>query len=899
MTWMGELWRQLRYRLSGARFDRDLAEEMRLHLDLRAADKQARGMPPNAAQAAARRQFGNTTQLQESSRAAWGWARLDSWRQDVRYGLRTLAANPGFTLTAVLSLALGIGANTAIFSILNAVLLRSLPVEDPQRLVQLKLGAEGDGELTNPIWEQVRDRQQAFSGTLAYAPDRFDLADGGESRYAVGLWVSGDFFRVLGVPAIQGRVFTSDEDRRGAAPLAVIGYNFWKRNFSGDPAVIGRTVRLNRHAFEIVGVTPPWFRGLDADWGYDVAIPLACNPILHPGHSSLDERADWWLRILGRMPAGETLVQARDRMRAIAPEIFRATLPQEFPADAQNQYLKNSFFLKPAATGFSEMGAQYRTALLTVMAIVGLVLLIACANIANLLLARAAARQREFSVRMAIGAGRARVVRQLMTESLLLAALGAGTGLLFASWGSRLLVRMISTRRHPLDIDLSLDPRVLAFTIGAAMLTAFLFGLAPALRATRVDLNQVMKENMRAAMRASARFNAGKVLVAGQVALSLLLLVAAGLFLGTLRNLWSVDPGFTRHNILVITADLEPAAVPAARRANTYREILGRLRALPGVAAAASSMLTPISPEGWAQPVNPEGVAAAKSPRERLMFFNRISPGYFATLRTPLLLGRDFNDGDTLPGPKAMIVNESAARGFFGATNPLGKTIGMDSMDRNKDEIYQIVGVVKNTKYNRINEEERRIGYLADAQDAEPDAHIRFTVRSDVPVETLIPAARAAIGGVNRGISLEFRDLETQVSESLLLPRTVALLSSAFGSLALLLAMVGLYGITSYAVTRRKGEIAIRMALGAPRGSVVRMMLRDVVALLALGMAAGLAASLATGRLVASLLFGVRPGQPLQLAAAALILAAATAVAAYVPARRAARLDPMAALREE
>jgi putative ABC transport system permease protein len=892
MKWIGELWRQLRYRFSGARFDADLAEEMRLHLDLRAADKQTGGLTPDAAHMAARRQFGNATRLHESSRDAWGWTRLDSWRQDIRYGVRTMAANPGFTATAVLSLALGIGANTAIFSILNAVLLRSLPVEDPQRLVQVRPGVDGDDEFTNPIWEQVRDRQQAFSGALAYAPDRFDLADGGESHYAVGLWVSGDFFRVLGVPAIAGRIFSRDEDRRGTVPIAVISYQFWKRNFDGNADAIGKTVRLNRHIFEIVGVTPPWFRGLDTDWGFDVAVPIACEPIFHPDHSALDERAEWWLRILGRMLPGESIEQARDRMRAIAPGIFRATLPSDFPADMQNQYLRNSFFLKPAATGFSEMGAQYRTALFTLMAIVGLVLLIACANIANLLLARATARQREFSVRMAIGAGRARVVRQLMTESLLLSICGTAAGLLLALWGGRLLIHLISTTRHPLDIDLSLDSRVLAFTVGAAILTAVLFGFAPALRATRMELNQVMKENTRTALRASSRFSLGKTLVAGQVALSLVLLIAAGLFLGTLRNLWAVDPGFTRHNILIVAANVQQAAIPAAKRVNTYREILDRLRALPGVASAASSLITPISPEGWAQPVKPEGIVA-KSPRDTLMFLNRISPGYFATLRTPMLLGRDFGNRDELNAAKTIIVNESAARQFFGAANPIGKTIGIDA------DVYQIVGVVKDTKYNRINEEVRRIGYLAAGQDAEPRPTIRFTLRSDVPAETLIPAVRAAIGDVNRGISLEFRNLESQVSESLLLPRTVALLSSVFGSLALLLAMVGLYGITSYAVTRRKGEIAIRMALGAPRQSVVWLMLRDVVMLLALGMAAGLAASLAAGRLVTSLLFGVQPRDPMQLAGAAAILAAATALAAYVPARRAARLDPMAALREE
>ena len=888
MDWLNECIRRLRFRLRGARFDQDLVEEMRLHVDLRAAEAGDR--------AAAQRLFGNATQLRESSREAWGWTMLDTLRQDLRYGLRMLASHPGFTATAVLSLALGIGANTAIFSILDAVILRSLPVEDPQRLVQIRPGPSGDDEFTNPIWEQVRDHQQAFSGVLAFSPDRFDLAGGGESHFVQGLWVSGSFFGVLGVPAIRGRVFTggnAGEDRRGSPPLAVISYSFWQRNFAGDANVVGKTVRLNRHAFEIVGVTPPWFRGLDVDQSFDVAIPIACEPILHAGHSSLDERASWWLRILGRLPAEERLQQAGDRMRAIAPAIFRATLPGEFPAEIQKEYLTHSFFLQPAATGFSEMGAQYRTALLTLMAITGLVLLIACANIANLLMARSAARQREFSVRMAIGAGRARVVRQLMTESLLLAALGAGAGLLLASWGGRLLVHLISTTGHPLEIDLSPDPRVLAFTFAISLSTAVLFGFAPALRATRIELNRVLKESARAALHGATRFNFGKALVTFQVVLSMVLLVGAGLFLGTLRNLLTVDPGFTRHNILLIAADIQQTAVPVARRAAIYREIRERLQAIPGVAAAASAILTPISPQGWAQTARPQGMAAG-SPQDLLVFLNRVSPGYFKTLRTPLLLGRDFNERDDLHSPKVMLINEATARQFFGAADPLGKTIALDNND-----IHQIIGVVKDTRYNQINEQPRRIAYVACGQDAEPGPSMRFAVRSDVAVGTLIPAVRSAISGVNRDISLEISDFEAQVSESLLQPRIVALLSSVFGTLALLLAMVGLYGITAYAVARRRAEIGVRIALGARPGSVIRLMLRDLALPLAVGISMGLGVSLAAGRLVTSLLYGIRPNDPAHLAVAAPILASAAALAAYLPARRAARLDPMIALREE
>lgn len=901
MNWLGEFFRRLRFRLSGSRFDQDLADEMQLHLDLRAAEKQAAGMDPNAAEAAARRQFGGETQLHEISREAWGWTLLDTLKQDIRYAARTLVANPGFTATAVLSLALGIGANTAIFSILNALMLRSLPVEDPQRLVQLKL--DNNPTLNNLIWEQVRDHQQAFSGALAYAVDRFDLSEGGDSHFAEGLWASGDFFRVLGVPAIQGRMFTTDDDQRGGGregAVAVISYNFWKQNFLGDPSVIGKTVRLNRRKFEIVGVTPPWFTGLDVDRRYDVAIPIGCEPMLHTAPSALDERDWWWLTILGRLPQGESILQAQDRMRAIAPEILRTALRPRFTGRGQKNYLKSSFTLHPAGTGFSETGRQYRTALFTLMAIVGMVLLIACANIANLLLARSAARRRELSVRMAIGASRWRVVRQLMTESLLLALSGASAGFLLAVWGSRLLVRLLSTAGRPLEIDLSPDFHLLAFTMAVTILTAFLFGLAPALRATRIELNHALKEQARGAVRGSTRFHLGKALMAGQVALSLVLLVGAGLFLATLRNLLSIDPGFSRHNVLLVNADVQQIAVPKTQRTRMYTEILARLRAFPGVVSAADSTLTPMSRQGWNGILHPEGYSA-KSKLDTLVYFNRVSPEYFRTIQTPILIGRDFSDRDDLNSPKVMVVGESAARQFFGSANPIGKTMATDPLGggTGRQETYEVIGVVKDVKYNRIDEKPRRTAYLASGQDDNPWPAIHFEIRSDGPVEALIPSIRSAISSVNRDLSLEFRNFETQVNESLLQPRIVALLSSIFGSLALGLAMVGLYGITTYSVARRKAEVGIRMALGAQRRSVIWLILRDMVLLLAIGMALGLAASLAAGRLIVSLLYDVRPNDPVHLAVATVTLAAATAIAAYLPARRAARLDPMVALREE
>ncbi len=880
--------------------ERELDEELQFHLDAEAEERLDAGLSSREAKLAARRDLGNAGLVRESTREVWGWMWLERIGQDVHYALRTMGKNRGFTATAVLSLALGIGANTAIFSILNAVILRSLPVEDPQQLVQIRLGEGGDGEVTNPIWEQVRDHQQAFSGVLAYSPDRFDLADGGESHFAEGLWVSGDFFRVLGVPAIRGRVFTKDDDQRGQGQgaLAVISYGFWQRNFAGDPNVAGKTIRLNRHTFEIVGVTPPWFRGLDADRSYDVAVPIASDPILRADGGTLDSNFNWWLLMMGRLGPGVSLPQPRDRMRAISAEILRTTMPSGMPPRSQKEYLDASLVVRPGATGFSNTGDRYRTALFTLMAIVGLVLLIACANTANLLLARASARQREFSVRMAIGASRSRIIRQLMTESLLLSISGACMGFLVALLGSKLLVRLLSTSDHPIDIDLSPDPTVLGFTIGVTVLTAFLFGFAPAFRGTHLALNQVLKESARGALKSSTRFHLGKALVAGQVALSLVLLAGAGLFLGTLRNLLTVDAGFSRHNILLVNANVQQAALGKPERIRTYREILERLRSLPGVMSAADSVITPLGGRGWGGLTFPEGFAP-DSKRDSLVFLNRVSPGYFKTMSTPLLLGRDFNDRDDLHAPRAMIIGEYTARYYFGKANPIGKTIGMDKPANGPpNEIYHVVGVVKDAKYTTIDAAVQRTAYLASGQDPDPP-FLNYEIRSERPVEELIPSIRAVISGVNHGISLEFRNFETQINESLLQPRIVALLSSIFGLLALLLAMVGLYGITMYSVARRKGEIGVRMALGAQAQSVVWLMLRDVAVMLVAGMSVGFAVSLGAGRLVKSLLYGVQPNDPVQLAGAAIILAVATAIAAYIPARRAARIDPMAALREE
>jgi predicted permease len=887
----GELWRRFQFLLHRKSFEQDLAEEIRLHLDLRAMDE--------GSERAARLHFGNASLLRETSREAWGWTFMETLWQDIRYALRDLKASPGFTAVAVLSLALGIGANTAIFSILNAVMLRSLPVEDPSRLVQVKMG--GDSSYTNPLWEQIRDHQTGFSGMLAFSRDRFDLSSGGVSQFAQGLWVSGNYFHVLGVPALRGRVFTAEDDRRGggaSGPVAVISYAFWKEHFAGDPGVIGRILHLNRHPFQIVGVTPEWFHGLDLDRRYGVAIPIACDPIMHADGSWLDARSIWWLTILGRLAPGVSFEQAQARVKSISPGVFQATLPPNWDAGDKEDYLSHTLSVHPAATGFSGTGTSYRAALFALMGVVGLVLMIACANVANLLLARAAARQRDIAVRLAIGAGRFRLVRQLLTESFVLSALGAAAGLAFALWGSRLLIHLLSASGKELEFDLSIDAHLLLFTLGVATLTGLLFGLLPALRATRVSPNQTLKEGARGLVTGSSKFNLRNALVIAQIALTLILLVGAGLFITTMNHLLHVDAGFDTHNVLIASVDMLPTGVAQEQRRPLFAAMLDGVRQVPGVSAASSSVMTPISHFGWNEWTYPVGKKATSREDENV-YLNRISAGYFRTMGTPLLLGRDFSQADTVSSLKSIILSETTAHVFFGTDSPLGKMVGMENGPGKRDAL-QVIGVVKDAKYEALNQSASfKTAFLAASQDPKPWASVSFEIRSNLSPDKIRPAVRDAITKVNHTASIEFHSFETQVNDSLRQQETVALLSGFFGALALLLAMIGLYGVTAYSVVQRQGEIGIRMALGAQQRAVLWLVMRDVALMLGVGTMIGAAASLALTRLVATLLFGVKANDPATLAVAALGLAIASVAAAYAPARRAARLDPVRALRNE
>jgi putative ABC transport system permease protein len=817
----------------------------------------------------------------------------DTLIQDLRYALRALRSAPGFAAVAILSLALGIGANTAIFSLIDSVMLKTLPVSHPEQLLQVRTPAGFDDVFTNPLWEQIRDRQDVFATLFAYSRTRYNLATGGEVRNVEGSRVSGQYFETLGVQAVLGRTLTAADDKRGCAGTAVLSHDFWQRAYAGRTDVIGQTISLNGHPFEIVGVTQPGFSGIEIGSAVDVTAPICTDAIVDPTTNSLDKRGDWWLRIIGRPKPGISAAQATARLNTLAPEIFKATLPPNLlHADQQAKYLAGTFNTAPASSGVSGVRSQYRLALLTLMVVVGVVLLIACANVANLLLARGAARQREIAIRMALGSGRARLIRQLLTESLLLSFGGAALGVVFAQWGTRLLINLLSTSRSSVFLDLSVDRRMLAFTAGVAFLTGLLFGLAPAWRGTRVQPQNAMKANARGVIEGPG-FGLAKTLVMIQVALSVVLLVGAGLMLGTFWKLSSLDMGFDRQNVLLVRLDLGNANYPPERRPAAYQEMLDRVRAIPGVRSASMSGQVPIGRGSWNEELDVEGYTP-KSRGDVSVLYNSVTPGYFDTLRTPLVMGRDFNQYDTPQSPSVAVVNESFARRYYGFANPVGKRFRWRPGAKLSAPV-EIVGVVKDAKYVSLREKPSPTMFIPEAQ-VGPRGFANIEIRADTDV---VPPVKAAIEAVNRDISLQFAMFSVQIEESLVRERLLATLSGFFGGLALLLAIIGLYGVMSYNVARRRNEIGIRMALGAEQSRVLRMVLGEVGVLVFIGLAIGIAAALATTRFVQSFLYGLTPNDPWVLSSAAAVLALVAVVAGYLPARRASRLDPMTALREE
>ena len=831
---------------------------------------------------------------------------METILKDLRFGLRQLRLNPTFTIVAVLSLALGIGANTAVFQLIDAIRLQALPVQKPQELAYIDFakGSNRSGwfssrsaRLTYAQWEEILRRQESFSGTMAWSATQFNLAQGGRARYAEGLYVSADFFSLLGVPAVIGRTFAAEDDRPGCgSPGAVISYAFWQREMGGDPGVLGRSVRLDGRPLTILGVTPSNFFGVEVGNRYDVAVPLCADPLFSEfGKGRMPNRIAWWLSAMGRLKPGWTIERANAHLETLSPGIMEATLPPTYQPDQAKRYLANKLTVTPGATGVSGLRRAYENPLWLLLATTGLVLLIACANLANLLLARASVREREIAVRQAIGASRGRLIAQLLSESLLLAVFGGALGALLAQMLSRGLIAFLSTDSNALFVEMGPDWRVIGFMSAIAIATCLLFGLAPAVRATRVAPASAMRSGSRGVTGGRERFSLRRILVVAQVSLSLVLLVGALLFVRSLQKLMQVDPGFRPEGIVSVSLDLRPGHYSKERLLQVYLDLLDRIRAHTQTISAAQVSWTPVSNSGWDESVWADGSPAPHVDSE----FLRAGPGYFKTMGTAFLAGRDFDERDRLGAPRVAIVNQAFARRIFGDQSPLSRSFRVQGPARKPDDLYQVVGLVQNTKYYDLREEFKPIAFLPAAQDESPGAGATFVLRTSAPMKDILRGVATGVAEVNPGIGIQIKVLTEQIKESVMRDRLMATLAGAFGALAGALAVLGLYGVIAYMVARRRNEIGVRIALGADRGRVILLVLTEAGLLLTIGLAVGVGLALWAGRAVAAMLYGLKPYDPATLAGAIALLAAVALLASYLPARQASRLDPMSALREE
>jgi predicted permease len=828
--------------------------------------------------------------------------------QDLRFGARMLSKKPDFTLIAVLTLALGIGANTAIFSLIDAALLRMLPVREPERLALFGTGhamgvgggfPDGRTELFSyPFYRDARRRSQSFSDVAAIEslPNRIYgvvSANGakGEAEMLYARLVSGSYFSVLGVEAMLGRAFTDADDQvLGGHPVAVVSHAWWEHRLGADPAAVGKTITIGPTVFTIIGVAPNEFFGTEVGEAPDVWIPLAMEEQVPPGFKGRNDNDFQSLYLIGRMKPGVSIEQANAETNLRFKQWLREYAGSQPSPERLQDIQQASVELTPAGRGLSQLRFQFSEPLRALMAVVGLVLLIACANVANLLVARGAARRKEFAVRLALGAGRLRLIRQLGAESLLLAAVGGVVGVFIAWWGGYALVLMSSTGPQPLPLDVAPNARILGFTALASLLSAVIFGTAPALRATKVELIPALKEGGGDAAMTRSLF--GKALVVAQVALSLLVLAGAGLFVRSLINLRNVDTGFNQRNVLLLQLMTDSVGYKEddPLLANLYREVEEKVSAIPGVRAASFSLFS-FNQGSWSGPIAVPGGAPPIRGNSNILN-NVVGPGFFTAMNLPSILGRSFGPQDTRTSPKVAVISEEMSRRFFPGESPLGKRYRMEG-----DEI-EVIGVVKDAKYRRLTEEPQPMAYYPYSQQNRYLGNFEVSYSGELGVVTA--AVRRTIKEVNPNLPIfEVATLSEQVERSIVQQKLIARLSSLFGLLALLLAAVGLYGVISYSVTQRTREIGIRMALGAERRNVLRLVLGQGAKLAFVGALIGLVAAWALTRWIESLLFNVNATDPLTFVAIALLLMAVALLACYIPARRAAKVDPMVALRCE
>ena len=976
----------------GKRMMDDLDREIEQHIATETQDNIDRGMSPEEARYAALRKFGNVTRVKEETRAVWIVLWFEELIQDVRFGLRTFRKSPGFVAVAILTLALGIGANTAIFSLLDAVMLRALPVDKPSELVLLQwkarnspkvhgYGSYGDCpsemqfgmknpsgcSFSEPLLREI-EQAKIFSGTAAFAnAGRLSLTGNGPATTAQGQLVSGDFFRTLGLKAVAGRLFLPSDDTPSAAPVIVLNYGYWQSAFGGSREVIGRTVELNGVPFTIVGVVEARFTGITPGSDYDLWLPLSDDQRIAPvGFYARPERrgdaGQWWMTIVARLDSSKSLAQAQaitsglfrnhtlhgaeplfNSGEAVAPqpqmvhrEVTNASTPQpsgkrpvRMPLPQPGMVTKPlqtsattaanaippadnpEITLLPAQTTLTGNRGIYADPLYVLMMAVGIILLIACANVAGLMLARAASRQKEMAVRMALGAGRIRIVRQLLTESVMLSIFGATLGVLFAYWGAHSIVAFISQTgiREMGLITAGVDFRVLLFTLAISIASGILFGIAPAFRSVRADLAPALKEgegSSKSPKRHRARWlSTNNALVVSQMALAMVLLVGAGLLVRTLRNLRSVDVGFDAHNIVIFSLNPELAGYKGEQVESFYRDLQGRFAETPGVQSASYSMGALLSGGLMMTMFHWPGTPPGENSQSDVL---NVGPNFFATMHIPFLAGRNFTNSDfalasanATPGhtpvPTPTIVNRAFDEKFLGKESPMGKQFGEFAGDkyRPKSAGYEIIGVVGDTKYSELRREIHPMMFTP--QVAGPAA---FELRTAADPQALLPAIRKVVAEVNA--SMPLFDVQTeseQIDRMLFRERLVARLATFFSMLALLLACIGLYGLLSYEVARRRREIGIRMALGAQIRDVLRLIIKQGIALALVGAAIGVGVAFGVTRYLSSMLYDVHANDPLTMTAVAMLLTLVALAACFIPARRATHLDPMITLRNE
>lgn len=827
---------------------------------------------------------------------------LESIYDDVRYALRMMRSSAGLTAVAILSLALGIGTTMAIFSVMYALILKPLPVAHPEQLVDVLERADGFDGHSYPEWKELQKRQDIFSGVFAYnyLDTDFKLAEGQEEQKVDGVYVTGDYFTTLGVPAILGRTLVASDDQPGAAPVCVIGYGLWRRMYGGSPSAIGRMLVIDGHGFQVVGVAPRWFFGVDVGDMLEVFAPLEAErtfkdyQVQWGRHTpSLDSRATL-LGIVGRLKPGVSMSQADARLRILGREVYKA-LPSIIDDKTGRPYAMGTFMGRAMPNGTSVPRDTWSETVELLLTMAAAVLLIACTNLGNLLLARATRRQGEIATRLALGATRWRLIRQLLTESVALAAAGAAAGLIAAHWGSEMLLSAISWPDAPTVLDLSWDWELAAFAVGTTLVCALLFGPAPAMRATRISLYSAMHNSSSgsATGRIGNRFSNG-VLIVAQVTLSMALLVSAGLLVRTLEALLAKDPGYDAKNVLIVGPGTEVSGESAARQELVGEELLENFRALPGVISASRTAVDSNATVSTA--IIPQQGGGEFGLRTYQIV---VSPGFFQTRRTPMLAGRDFDTADNQASIPVVILSEEAAKEFFPGRNPIGlryreKYSGADEQEYS----VEVVGVVKDIEYQRPSDTPLRIVYQPVAQC--PSCSLgSYELRYAGSLRDLTKRVKSAAEGVDPHLALNFHLLSNEINSVVKRNRVTALLAAFFGLLTAALAMIGVYGVTSYATAQRTREIGVRMALGAQPRNVFRMILGETVAVVLVGVALGVAAGFGAAQMIRGMLWGVTANDPLSFAGAACVMMVVAGIAALLPARRASKADPMVALRTE